>query len=535
MFVKKKESAIFIEDIIAENTGHTADVFLERLPDPYIHNLAEGCNLLKSNIDQQIHVIGDYDVDGIFGTTIMELGLKKAGFQVKSRLPLRFSEGYGLSEKIIDEIDTGVVVTVDNGIAAFKAIEKAKQKGLTVIVTDHHLAPVDEKGKAVLPPADIVIDPTIDEKSEYHDYCGAAVAYRFVKELLGKDNMQLKVLASIATVADVMELTPVNHQLVKDGLKLINAGRCVPALKEILKQIELTDHITEMDYGFQIGPIINASSRLYDDGAAKVLQVMETGDKDFRLPWKVKFVVDNNTKRKIIMKEDMKRVNDSLALQGIEKPIVVYDPDIGEGIIGLIAGRLCEDYQCPVVVFTDCGDGFLKGSGRSIPEIHLKDVLDKVQDQITGYGGHAGAAGLTIRKENLADFKKAFAKACGKIPDIPKDTSYDLELLGTDISEALAELKKYAPYGNGNPRIRFLVTGCRLSDYRVIGDGDSFMAKCEAYDLTIIGFGLREKYEMLGSVPKLDCIGYLEESWFKGKMSYKMELVDFKAALTNNI
>ena len=270
MFVKKKESAIFIEDIIAENTGHTADVFLERLPDPYIHNLAEGCNLLKSNIDQQIHVIGDYDVDGIFGTTIMELGLKKAGFQVKSRLPLRFSEGYGLSEKIIDEIDTGVVVTVDNGIAAFKAIEKAKQKGLTVIVTDHHLAPVDEKGKAVLPPADIVIDPTIDEKSEYHDYCGAAVAYRFVKELLGKDNMQLKVLASIATVADVMELTPVNHQLVKDGLKLINAGRCVPALKEILKQIELTDHITEMDYGFQIGPIINASSRLYDDGAVKV-------------------------------------------------------------------------------------------------------------------------------------------------------------------------------------------------------------------------------------------------------------------------
>lgn len=535
MFVKKNESDIFIEDVITRNTDHSADIFLKKIPDPFINNLKEGCELLKDNMDQPIHIIGDYDVDGIFGTAIMELGLKKAGFKVTSRLPLRFSEGYGLSEKIIDEIDSGVVVTVDNGIAAAKAIEKAKKKGLTVIVTDHHLAPVDVNGKVLLPPADIIIDPTIDEKSDYHDYCGAAVAYRFIKELLGKDNMQLKVMASIATVTDVMELTPVNHQLVREGLKLINAGRCVPALKEILKQIELMDHITEMDYGFQIGPIINASSRLYDDGAAKVLQVMETGDKDFRLPWKVKFVLDNNSKRKSIMKEDLNRANEALINQGITKPIVFYDPDIGEGIIGLIAGRLCEDYQCPVVVFTDCGDGFLKGSGRSIPQIHLKDVLDKVQDKLVGYGGHAGAAGLKIRKEDLLVFAEAFKKACGKIPDIPENTTYDLELLGTDIAEALIELKKYAPYGNGNPRIRFLIEGCKLSDYRVIGDGDSFMAKCEPFDLTIIGFGLREKYEMLGSVTKLDCIGYLEESWYKGKVKNKLELVDFRISLANII
>ena len=535
MFVKKNEKDICIEDVIVRNTGHSTERFLEPIPDPFIHNLKEGCDLLKTNMDQPVHVIGDYDVDGIFGTTIMELGIKKGGFKVTSRLPLRFSEGYGLSEKIIDEIDRGVVVTVDNGIAAYKAIEKAKQKGLTVIVTDHHLAPIDPNGDMILPPADIIIDPTIDEHSAYHDYCGAAVAYRFIKELLGKDNMQLKVLASIATVADVMELTPVNHQLVKEGLKLINAGRCVPALKEILKQIELKDHITEMDYGFQIGPIINASSRLYDDGAAKVLQVMETGDKDFRLPWKVKFVVDNNTKRKIIMKENIKKVNESLALRGVEKPIVVYNPEIGEGIIGLIAGRLCEEHHCPVIVFTDCEDGLLKGSGRSIPEIHLKDVLDKIQDKIVGYGGHAGAAGLTIRKDELESFQVAFHEACGKIPELPEDTVYDLELLGTDIAEALEELKKYAPYGNGNPRIRFLITGCKLSDYRIIGDGDSFMAQCEPFNLTVVGFGLREKYEMIGSIPKLDCIGYLEESWFKGKMSYKLELVDFKVSSTNII
>ena len=535
MFVKNNENDIFIENVISRNTGYPAEAFLKVVPEPFIHNIKEGCDLLKTNMDKTIHVIGDYDVDGIFGTAIMELGLKKAGFRVTSRLPLRFSEGYGLSEKIIDEIDSGIIVTVDNGIAAGRAIEKAKKKGLIVIVTDHHLAPVDENGNIVLPAADIVIDPTIDEKSEYHDYCGAAVAYRFVKELLGKDNMQLKVLASIATVADVMELTPVNHQLVKEGLKLINAGRCVPALKEILKQIELTDHITEIDYGFQLGPIINASSRLYDDGAAKVLKIVETGDRDFRLPWKVKYVVDNNTKRKAIMKEDLKRVNEALALKGADKPIVVYDPEIGEGIIGLIAGRLCENYQCPVIVFTDCDNGCLKGSGRSIPSIHLKNVLDKIKDEMVGYGGHAGAAGLTIKKENLSSFKSRFKDACGTIPPVSTDTTYDLELQGTDIAEAIERLKLYAPYGNGNARIRFLITGCKISDYRVIGDGDSFMAQCELFHLTITGFGLREKYELLGSPSKLDCIGYLEESWFKGKMSYKLELADFRTSFTNVI
>ena len=127
MFVKKNESDICIEDVITRNTGHAASVFLERVTEPYIHNLEAGCEVLKVNKDKPVHVIGDYDVDGIFGTTIMELGLKKAGFQVTSRLPLRFSEGYGLSEKIIDEINNGVVVTVDNGIAAFKAIEKGRQ------------------------------------------------------------------------------------------------------------------------------------------------------------------------------------------------------------------------------------------------------------------------------------------------------------------------------------------------------------------------------------------------------------------------
>ena len=520
-----------IEKIITRNTGVKANEFLKKHPEPYIHNLKEGCDLLLCNKSKKVIIIGDYDVDGIFGSTIMELGLRKAGFDVSTRIPLRFSEGYGLSEKIIDELDNDidVIVTVDNGIAAYAAIEKAKAEGKVVIITDHHLAPVDEEGNTIYPPADIIIDPTIDPESEYHDYCGAAVAYRFIKELLGRDNMMLKVLASIATVADVMPLTVINHQLVKEGLRLINANRCVPALKELLKEIELSGHITEDDYGFLIGPIINASSRLYDNGAAKVLNIMLSGDSNFKLPWQVKYLIENNEKRKEITKEC---INQILPTIGEERPIVVFNPNMGEGIIGLVAGNLCERFKCPVIAFTRIDNGLLKGSGRSISEIHLKNVLDKINDKIVGYGGHAGAAGLTIKEDMLKEFTVAFMEACGEIPK-PQKIKHDIEVIPGCIEEIVEKLNQYAPYGNGNPKVKCLLKSCIVEDYRVIGNEKSFMCKFSNYNIKALGFDLRETYEKITkglANKKVDCIGYLSESWYKGKMEYKLEIVDIRAS-----
>lgn len=516
-----------VGEVVEYNTGIPAQEFLKDVRDPYIYNLKEAVNMLLEHKNETIHIVGDYDSDGINATAIMYHGLKKAGFKVTTRLPKRFTEGYGLSEKIIDEISSGVVLTVDNGIAAFPAIKKAKKKKLTVIVTDHHKAPVDEKTQeAVFPDADIIVDPSTEEKSEFHDYCGAAIAYRFVKELLpGEDLDDLLVLASIATVTDIMPLYGANRTLVKDGLYAINHGKCVPGLEALLKELKLESHINEGHYGFTIGPVFNAAGRLYDAGATRVLNLLMQPFNNAQLPFKAASLVQINNRRKEIEKNSM-----PIAMEQLDgsRPIVVYSPEFGEGIIGLIAGRLCETYQCPVVAFTKTQKGFLKGSGRSPIGIDLKAVLDKIQPFMLGYGGHAGAAGLSVPADGLEAFKKAFTEACGPIPEIDTNAYYDIEVPVTKLRETVDELEKFAPFGQGNPQIRFLVRDCSISDYRRIGNGTHFLGKSPS--LTVLGFGAAEKYEEMKLPKKIDCVGYLSKSFYRDTYEIKLELSDFEIA-----
>lgn len=458
----------------------------------------------------------------------MCLAIKKYGFQVTTRLPKRFSEGYGLSEKIIDEISDGVVLTVDNGIAAISAIQKAKDKGLVVIVTDHHLAPLDQVTKQpVLPAADVIVDPSIEDASEFHDYCGAAIAYRFARELLPDLQLiDLLVLASIATVSDVMPLRGANHTLVRDGLHYMNNGRGVPGLRAILEQLYMTSHVTEDDYGFKLGPIFNAVGRLYDNGASVVLDTLLSRKDNPTLKAKVISLIRVNDRRKAILNASMEK---TFSILDNERPIVVYDEDFGEGIIGLIAGRLCEQYRCPVVVFTKTESGILKGSGRSIPEINLKDALDRISDVLLGYGGHAGAAGLAILPENLEAFKTAFKASCGNIPEFDPNVYYDLDIEKAHISEFVESQKRYAPYGEGNPPIIVRIRNVSVQSYRRIGDGSHFLIEGDC--TTLMGFGLAKRYETEDNFPKtLDCVGKLSEHWFNGQCSYQMELMDYEVS-----
>lgn len=527
MFIKKNILTSTVKEVVERNTGTKAEDFLRPMDEPYIKNLKEAVAILKQNVGRPIHIVGDYDSDGINATLIMYLGVKKCGFDVTTRLPHRFSEGYGLSPKIIDEIDSGVVITVDNGIAAFDAIKKAKAKGLTVIITDHHLAPVDKKtGGKVLPDADIIVDPAVEDESEFHHYCGAAIAYRFVKELLPNVNLiDLMVMASIATVSDVMPLHGANRTLVLQGLKAINAGRGVPGLRALIKELNLGNHITEGDYGFTLGPIINASGRLYDNGAEKVLNTFKYRSDNPMLPPSIMLLTQANERRKKILNESLSKADQML--DG-DRPIVVYDPDFGEGIIGLIAGRYCEEQECPVIAFTKTEKGFLKGSGRSIPGIDLKKVLDSIQDTMIGYGGHAGAAGLSIKPENLEVFKKAFKEACGPIPEKSTDFFYDLEVEKREIGNFLKEQAVYAPYGEGNPQISVLLRNVAVKSYRRIGDGSHFLIYGDG--VTLMGFGLAKKYEEAKFPNQITCVGYLKEHWFNGQCSFQMEVKDFEVS-----
>lgn len=527
---EKRDGCRTIAEVVIRNTKMNLDDFLNPPSNPYIHNLSEAVSLLKNHAGP-VHIVGDYDVDGICATTIMAYGLHMAGIEADTRLPKRFSEGYGLSEKIIDEIESGVVLTVDNGIAAKTAIEKAKRKGLCVIVTDHHLPPRDKNGNKILPPADIIVDPSAEEKSAFHGYCGAGIAYRFVQELLsGKDCRDLIVLASIATVTDVVPLVGPNHELLKAGLKYINTGYGVPGLRKLLEEIHLTEHITEEDYGFKIGPILNAAGRLYDNGADKVLELMKSSRNNARLPWEANRLIKTNDRRKELLNESLTEAEK--CYHG-ERPIVMCLPECGQGIIGLVAGRLSEEHNCPAICFTDIGHGCLKGSGRSIPGIDLKAILDQIQDLILGYGGHDGAAGLSIRKNNFPRFREAFINACGPIRDRSDTVYYDLDLGMQSIDYAVDEMKRYAPFGKSNPKISFRIHNFPLKPelFRKVGNDKHFMMRDERCQL--IGFGLAPEFdrrlEKLDCFPKtMDVVGYLSESWYNGKMNYRMEATAFE-------
>lgn len=532
MSFMKLDNCKSIAEVIERNTSVKAEEFvLLSEKEPFIKNLKETVELILNNKGKPFHIVGDYDTDGVCATAIMEAGLRRVGIHASTRLPKRFSEGYGLSKKIIDEIDSGVIITVDNGIAAHDAIKAAKEKGLIVIVTDHHLAPENENGVQTFPPADIIVDPSVENESEFHAYCGAAVAYRIVKELAPAFDMtSLMILASIATVADVMPLVGANRKLVIDGLKAVNSGKGVTGLRVLLQKIKLTSHITEDDYGFKLGPIFNASGRLLDAGAEKTLDLLKARPTESKIPWMADELIRNNEQRKKVFSESMviaEKLIDRKAIRQ-RKPIVIYHPEWGEGIIGLIAGEYCERYKLPTVVFTRTHDGKLKGSARSTTEVHLKNALDCIQDKMIGYGGHAGAAGLSIEPEMFESFKAAFTESCGKLKSIPKDFFYDLELDIDKIQKICDELEKFAPFGEGNPKIRFLVKGITIEKYREIRDNTGFLG--EGKGMTIVGFDLAKKYEKLGYPKEIDCVGSLKESWFNGKKSYKFEIMDLDAS-----
>lgn len=531
MFVKK-DNCRTIEEVVRRNTGMETEQFLTDVRDPFLKNLKEAVEFVKNYISShpgcRVTIVGDYDSDGINATTIMYWCFMKMKITPVLRLPRRMSEGYGLNEKIIDEIPSGLLITVDNGIAALAAVKKAKEKNLAVVVTDHHLPVQDKDGNMLLPEADVILDPHIDSESDFHDYCGAALAYRFARAMFGAKFPELIVLASIAAVSDVVPLIGANRTLVKDGLGYINKRRVVPGLAELLKKLELDDHITEGDYGFLLGPIFNASGRLFDSGAENVVKLLCTKRGDFTAKYKADKLIATNNKRKEIVRECMKRVEEEINPK--DRPIVVYDPSIPEGIVGIIAGKLAEEYYTPAIVFTDCGkEGVIKGSGRTISEIHLKNTLNQIQDEMLGFGGHAGAAGLSIRRDNLETFTKAFRDACGEIPDPPKDFAYDLELDIKDLPGTIEELKRFAPYGEQNPQVKFHATfDIDPLEFRVIGDGTHFMVKTDN-DITIFGFGLTEKFKDLNP-ERIECVGTLTENWFNGKSSLRFELIDFEPA-----
>lgn len=533
----KRDTSKTIGEVIERNTGMSISQLMKTDKKYQIKDIDKAVSMIRDFINrkERITVVGDYDADGVDASAIMYMAISSLHGNVHVRLPRRISEGFGLSEKIIDEIPSGLVITVDNGIAALNPVRKAKEKGLTVIVTDHHLP--DESG---LPEADLIINPNaIPGSADFNGYCGAGIAFKIAEALIPDNRKllsQLSCFAAIGTVADVMELVHDNRRIVLEGMEnMLHYGSRTTGLASILKACELNEHITAKDIAFKLGPMINAPGRLDDNGAMIAFKALtyngyykeSIGQEILRI----------NESRKELTKSGVEKLKNNIAencLYG-DYPYVVYEPGLPEGIIGLLAGRMAEELQAPCFVFTDSSEpGILKGSARSYGGVHLKELLDKCQTLIYKYGGHAEAAGISIYASNLYALKEALSESIPEPEEEEKiDTLYyDLEIDAKDIAKTLQILKRYEPFGNGNPQIVFKINNFALSPrysswYKTLGEDGSHL-KLFGVGVSAIAFGQVQRYVDMKEPHNLSLLGTLSESHYRSFSEPQVECEDFK-------
>ena len=448
----------------------------------------------KIREEKRIRVIGDYDIDGVNATYILQQGLSGLGADVDTDIPDRIKDGYGLNIDLIDRaIDDGIdtIITCDNGIAAADEIAYGKDNGLTIVVTDHHEVPyVEMNGEKeyILPRADAVVDPRrADDGYPFKGLCGAAVAYKLVEALYNvmrgdaDDVDYLMENVAIATVGDVMDLTGENRVFVKQGLEMLRRTKN-PGLKALIECTGIDpERLNAYHIGFVIGPCINASGRL--DTAKRALELLNA-----------------RTRRDAVMlAEDLKALNDSrkeMTERGVEEAVqmiestslkddrvlVVYLPDCHESIAGIIAGRIREKYYRPTFVLTQAEEG-VKGSGRSIETYDMFAQMCRCRALFTKFGGHKLAAGLSLKEENVERFRRTINELCDlSEEDLLEKVSIDMRLPFPYITEQLVnELELLEPFGKGNPKPLFAERNLRAISPRIFGKNRNVL-KCRLQD-----------------------------------------------------
>lgn len=457
-------------------------------------------DILKEKIEEgkKIRVIGDYDIDGVNATYILQQGFAGLGADVDTDIPDRIKDGYGLNQMLIDralEDDIDTIITCDNGIAAMNEIAYGKENGMTIVVTDHHEVPyLEENGekKYLLPPADAVVDPhRADCEYPFKGLCGAAVAYKLVEVLYrvsGKSEQEVEHLqeslmenVAIATIGDVMDLVGENRVFVKKGLELLKTTKN-EGLHALMQCTGVdTANLNTYHIGFVIGPCINAGGRL--DTAKRALELLNA----------------SNRREAVTLAADLKELNDSrkeMTEEGVEEAVrqiessswkddqvlVVYLPKCHESIAGIIAGRIKERYYRPTFVLTK-GETGVKGSGRSIEAYDMFAEMSRCRELFTKFGGHKLAAGLSLEEENVEVFRKRINELADLTEeDLQMKVSIDMRLPFPYINEELIhELKILEPFGKGNGKPLFAESKLRVIQPRIFGKNRNVL-KCRLED-----------------------------------------------------
>ena len=474
---------------------------------------------------QRICVHGDYDVDGICATVLAVLVLRELGADVEWHLPSRFDEGYGVNGGTLERLaeqGCGLVLTVDCGITAVEEVRRARELGLDVIVTDHH-RPAEE-----LPDCPVVA--TRPSTYPFRELCGTGVAYKLGQALLGPDADVLRRhldLVALATIADVVPLVGENRSLAIAGLRAL-ARTQKPGLQALMRVARVDPATVDTgQVGFRLAPRINAAGRLGHPGAALDLLLTEDRDEARRLADRLEELNrDRQAVEDKILRAAIAQVEEWPEAKRRRKAYVVWGEDWHEGVIGIVASRLVERYNRPVVLLAG-GEGLWKGSGRSIPSFDLHAALGGCAQFLERFGGHRAAAGLSILPEWVEPFADAFAaQAEGLLDpdDLVPTTVVDAVLprgakLTLDLCE---ELRRLAPFGLGNPDVTLLAPGCELGELAAVGEGKHlrFRVQRDGRDAGgAIAFGQGRQLDRYRRVGRYDVAFRLQENRWNGTVA----------------
>lgn len=531
------------------------DVIGEKAIEKYLHgsrkdfyspwllkDMEKAVAILQEKIENRnrIRIIGDYDIDGVMSTYILLESLRGLGCDVDMMIPNRITDGYGINEHLIEQAwqeGRDTIITCDNGISAVTQIRKAKDLGMTVIVTDHHEVPfedVEGGRKEILPPADAVVNPKQKACSyPFAGLCGAVVAMKVMEALYEKMAPEVDLVdkmlpfAGIATIGDVMDLQDENRILVKEGLQRLHHTTNL-GLQELIRVNNLEpENISPYHIGFILGPCLNASGRL--DTAKRALQLL----------------LADNREEAAVLAGDLKNLNESrkeMTAQGLEKAIeqvestsmmedkvlVVFLPECHESLAGIIAGRLRERYHKPSFVLTRGEEG-VKGSGRSIESYSMYEKLCECKEYLTKFGGHPMAAGLSLEEENVERFRRKLNEQSGLteedlVEKVTIDVPMPIHYIRKDLVQELSLLE---PFGKGNEKPLFAQKNLWVSQMRVFGKNRNVvkmrLTDENGYPMDGVYFGNGDEFAEEGrGKRKISIVYYPDINMYQGRESLQV-------------
>ncbi|NLL89823.1 MAG: single-stranded-DNA-specific exonuclease RecJ [Dehalococcoidales bacterium] len=514
-----------IEAFIKADSSLSGDPLL--LPDIHqaINRVYQG--LLSG---EKIAVYGDFDVDGITGTAILVQGLQALGGDITPYIPHRIREGHGLNSAALDYLKgegISLVITVDCGVTGIAQVKKAKRHGLDIVITDHH-TPLGE-----LPEAVAVVDPKRDDsKYPFDELAGVGVAYKFLEALYKGIGWEKQIanyldLVALGTVADMMPLLGENRYLVKQGLKELSKNRR-PGIREIsiLAGIDIANIGTE-EISWALAPRLNAASRLEHALTSYKLMVTESTEEAQDLSI---LLEEQNSERQKMTSRSLAKAREQVQAKGIAPLLIASDPDYPPGIIGLVAGRLSEEFYRPSIVIK-VGEKSSNGSCRSIPEFNIIKALNECHELMSDFGGHDRAAGFTMPTKNLARLEEKLGQIAEEQlegldlrPKLDIDAVTTLSQMGGETYQSLQSL---APFGMGNPVPTFLSRSVEVVTCQTMGNnGDHLRLRLKQNNVNweAVAFGLGERSKGMHS--HIDIVYNLRLERWRGEERLRLNIQD---------